>query len=121
MTDISVMGEWQVADVGGTRPLRNVLGEALRGRFSFEAGKYLFSFPSYGHFEEFFVSRAFVRFGAKRSSSGALVSMMSWRSFLKTPLRHRACFCGTDYDHEYFLRISFLFSKAEYLQGDSPA
>ena len=44
MTDISVMGEWQVAAVGGTRPLRNVLGEALEGRFSFEARKYLFFF-----------------------------------------------------------------------------
>ena len=54
MTDISVMGEWEVVGVGGTRPLRNVLGEALKGRFSFEARNYLFSFPSYVHFEEFF-------------------------------------------------------------------
>ena len=30
-----------------------------------------FSFLSYVHFEEFFVSRAFVKFGAKRSSPGA--------------------------------------------------
>ena len=36
MTDIS-MGELQVVCVGGTRPLRNVLGEALKGRFLFEA------------------------------------------------------------------------------------
>ena len=57
--------------VGGTQSLRNVLGEALKGRFSFEARNYLFSFPSYVHFEEFFVSRAFVKFGAKRSSPGA--------------------------------------------------
>ena len=54
MTDISVMGEWQVAGVGGTRPLENVLGEALKGRFSFEARNYLFSFQSYVRFEEFF-------------------------------------------------------------------
>ena len=54
MTDISVMGEWEVVGVGGTRPLRNVLGEALKGRFSFEARNYIFSFPSYVHFEEFF-------------------------------------------------------------------
>ena len=54
MTDISVMGEWQVAGVGGTRPLKNVLGEALKGRFSFEARNYLFSFQSYVRFEEFF-------------------------------------------------------------------
>ena len=44
MTDISVMGEWQVAGVGGIRPLEKVLGEALEGRFSFEARNYLFFF-----------------------------------------------------------------------------
>ena len=33
------MGEWQVAGVGGTRPLEHVLGEALEERFSFEARK----------------------------------------------------------------------------------
>ena len=54
MTDISVMGEWQVVGVGGTRPLWNVLGEAIEGRFSFEARNYLFSFLSYVRFEEFF-------------------------------------------------------------------
>ena len=54
MTDISVMSEWQVAGVGGTRPLENVSGEALKGRFSFEARNYLFSFQSYVRFEEFF-------------------------------------------------------------------
>ena len=47
MTDISVVGEWQVVGVGGTRPLRNVLGETLEGRFSFEARNYLFSFQNY--------------------------------------------------------------------------
>ena len=59
MTDISVMGEWQVAGVGGIRPLEKVLGETLEGRFSFEARNYLFSFQRYDLFEEFFVSRAF--------------------------------------------------------------
>ena len=44
MTDISVMGEWQVAGVGGFRPLEKVLGEALEGRFSLEVRNYLFSF-----------------------------------------------------------------------------
>ena len=39
---ISVMGEWQVVGVGGTRPLQNVLGEALKGQFGFEARNYLF-------------------------------------------------------------------------------
>ena len=61
MTDISVMGEWQVAGVGGTRPLRNVLGEALEGRFSFEARNNLFSFQSYVRFEEFFLFPALLK------------------------------------------------------------
>ena len=113
MTDISVMGEWQVAGVGGTRPLWNVLGETNEGRFSFEARNYLFSFQSYVRFEEFFVSRAFERFGAKCSSSGAFGFDDVLGLFLKTPLLHRAFFANSDYDHKYFLKISFLFSKAE--------
>ena len=111
MTDISVMGERQVAGVGGTRPLRNVLGEALEGRASFEARKYLFSFQSYVHFEEFFVSRASVRFGAKRSTSRAFGFDDALELFLKTPLPHRAFFANSECDHEYFLKISFIFSK----------
>ena len=96
------MGEWQVAGVGGTRPLRNVLGEALEGRFSFEARNYLFSFQSNVRLEEFFVSRAFERFGAKCSSSGAFGFYDVLEVFLKIPLRHRAFFENSDYDHEYF-------------------
>ena len=61
MTDISVMGEWQVAGVGGTRPLRNALGEALKGRYLFEARNYPFSFQSYVHFEEFFCFPCFCK------------------------------------------------------------
>ena len=95
------MGEWQVAGVGGIRPLKKVLGEALEpGRFSFEARNYLFSFQRYDLFEEFFVSRAFERFGAKRSSSGAFGFDDVLEVFLKTPLRHRAFFANSDYDHE---------------------
>ena len=82
------MGEWEVVGVGGTRPLRNVLGEALKGRFSFEARNYLFSFPSYVHFEEFLVSRAFVKFGAKRSSPGAFGFDDVLELFLKTAPGH---------------------------------
>ena len=76
--------------MGGTWPLGNVLGEALKGRLSFEARNYLFSFPSYVRFEEFFfVSRAFERFGAKRSRSGAFGFDDVLELFLKTPLRQR--------------------------------
>ena len=75
-------------DVGGARPLRNVLGEVLRGRFSFEAPNYLFSFPSYVHFEEFFVSRTIAKFGAKRSSPEAFGFDDVLELFLKTAVRH---------------------------------
>ena len=115
MTDISVMGEWQVVGVGGARPLRNVLGEVLRGRFSFEARNYLFSFPSYVHLEEFFVSRAFAKFGAKLSSPEAfgLISTMSWSSFWKLRSVTRHFLANSDYDHEYFFENFFSFFKAE--------
>ena len=88
--------------MGGIRPLERVLGEALEGRFSFEARNYLFSFQRYDLFKEFIVSRAFERFGAKRSSSGAVGFDDVLEVFLNTPLRHRAFFffANSDYDHE---------------------
>ena len=61
--------------------------------------------------KSFFVSRAFVKFGAKRSSSGAFGFDDALELFLKTLLRHRAFFANFEYDHEYFLKISFTFSK----------
>ena len=116
MTDISVIkmitwvAAWRIypswvndklRGVGGTRPLRNVLGETLAGRFSFEGRNYLFSFPSYVNFEEFFVSRAFVKFGAKHSSAGAFgfddVFELFWN-----PLGHRASFCEVRLRPEVF-------------------
>ena len=68
--------------------------------------------------KSFIVSRAFERFGAKLSSSGAFGFDDVLEVFLKTPLRHRAFFFANsdymDYDHKYFfLKISFLFSKTE--------
>ena len=113
MTDISVMGEWQVVGVGGARPLRNFLDEALRERFSFEARNYLFSFPSYVHFEEFFVSRAFAKFGAKRSSPGAFGFDDVLELFLKTELRHLAFSCELRLRPRVFFQNFFSFFKAE--------
>ena len=113
MTDISVMG--QVVGVGGTRPLWNVLGKAIEGRFSFEARNYLFSFLSYVRFELFFfVSRAFERFGAKCSSSGAFGFDDVLGLFLKTPLRHRAFVCELLLRPQVFLEnfLSFFQSRA---------
>ena len=62
----------------------------------------------------FFVSRAFERFGAKLSSLGPFGFDDVLEVYLKTPLRHWAFFSSnSNYDQEYFLKISFLFSKAE--------
>ena len=61
--------------------------------------------------KSFFVSRAFVKFGAKRSSLGLLVLTMSWSSFWKLRAVTRHFLANYDYDHEYFFKISILFSK----------
>ena len=55
--------------------------------------------------KSFFVSRAFERFGAKRSSSGAFGFDDVLEVFLKTPLRHRAFFC------ELLLRPRVIFDN----------
>ena len=99
--------------VGGARPLRDVLGKALNGRFSFEARNYLFSFPSYVHFKEFFVSRAFVKFGAKRSSPGAFGSVDVLELFLKTAPGHWAFSCELRLRPRVFFENFYSFFKAE--------
>ena len=67
--------------------------------------------------KSFFVSRAFERFGAKRSSSGASFGSDDvLEVFLKTPLRHRAFFANSDYmdyDYKYFFENFLSFSKTE--------
>ena len=63
--------------------------------------------------KSFSVSRAFQRFGAKCSSSGAFGLDDVLGLFLKTPLRHRA-FLGTlTTTTSISWKFSFLFSKAE--------
>ena len=93
-------------------PLEKPLDEALEGRFSFEARNYLFSFQRYDLFEEFFISRAFERFGAKRSSSGALGFDDVLEVFLKTPLRHRAFFCELRLRPRVIFEFFFFFQRA---------
>ena len=62
--------------------------------------------------KSFSVSRAFVRFGAKRSSSGVFGFDDALELFLKTPLCLWAFFANPECDHEiFFLKISFIFSK----------
>ena len=73
--------------------------------------KIISSFQSYAHFEEFFVSRAFVRFGAKRSSAWALVLTMSWSSF-ENSARSPGIFLQTlTTNSSIFLKITFLFQS----------
>ena len=66
----------------------------------------------------FFVSRAFERFGAKRSSFWAFGFDDVLEVFLKSPLRHRAFFANSEYDHEYFWKLPFFFSKSDPLLLD---
>ena len=65
--------------------------------------------------KSFIVSRAFERFGAKRSSSWAFSSDDVSRVFLKTPLRHRAFFCELRLRPRVFFEnfLSFFQSKAD--------
>ena len=55
--------------------------------------------------KSFLFPRAFERFGAKRSSSGAFGFDDVLEVFLKTPLYHRACFC------EFRLRPRVIFEN----------
>ena len=59
------------------------------------------------------VSRAFVRFGAKGSTSGAFGFEDVLELILKTPLRHRAFFANSDNDHQDVWEKFHSFFKAE--------
>ena len=62
--------------------------------------------------KSFSVSHAFVRFGAKRSSSGALGLVDdALELFLKTPLCLRAFLRTLNMTKRFCLKISFIFSK----------
>ena len=112
MTDISVMGEWKVAGVGGTRPLRNVLGEALKGRFSFEARKYLFSFQSYVHFEEFFCFPRFCKIWRQTFKLWSFWFRRCFGAFFENSALSPGIFCEPwIWPRDLFLKISFIFSK----------
>ena len=108
---ISAMGERQVVGVGGTRPLRNVLGEALKGRFSFEARNHLFSFPSYVHFEEFFVSHAFAKFERQTFEPWDFLFRRCLGDLFENCAPSLGIFWEFRLRHEYFLKISSHFSK----------
>ena len=63
--------------------------------------------------KSFCVSRAFERFGAKRSSSGAFGFDDDLKVFLKTLLRHRAFFCELRLRPQVFFENFLSFFKAK--------
>ena len=89
---------------------------ARLSRDDFHSKLEIISFPSrvMSVSKNFFVSRAFERFGAKCSSSGAFGFDDVLGLFLKTSAPSPGIFfLRTHCDHKYFLKISFLFFKAE--------
>ena len=71
--------------------------------------------------KSFFVSRAFERFGAKCSSSGAFGFDDVLGLFLKTPLRHRVFFCELWLRPQVFLEnfLSFFPKQSRFYSPDS--
>ena len=88
-------------------------GRGSQGTIFVRSSKYIFSFQRYVHFEEFFVSRAFVRFGAERSSAGAFGFDDFLELFLETPLGHRASFCELRLRPWVFFENFLSFFKAQ--------
>ena len=75
------MGESQVVGVGGTQPLRNVLGEALKGRFSFELENFSFFLELRSFRRVLFFPVLLQDLAPNLRAMELLVSTMSWRSF----------------------------------------
>ena len=63
--------------------------------------------------KSFFVSRAFAKFGAKRSSPETFGFDDVWELFLKTALRHQAFSCELRLRARVFFENFFSFFKAE--------
>ena len=90
---------------------RECFGQAYRGTIFVRSSKLSLFLPELRPFRRvFFVSRAFERFGAKCSSSGAFGFDDVLGLFLKTPLRHRAFF-RTLTTTEVFLENFLFFPK----------
>ena len=84
-------------------------------RDDFRSKLEIISFPSrvMSISKSFYVSRAFERFGAKRSSFGAFGFDDVLEVFLKTLLRHRAFFANSVYDHGRFFENILSFFPEE--------
>ena len=98
---------------GGTRPLRNVLGEALKGRFSFEARKYLFSFQSYVHFEEFFCFPRFCKIWRQTFELWSFWFRRCLGAFFENFASSQGIFCEPWIWPRDFFENFFYFFKAE--------
>ena len=115
MTDISVMGEWQVVGVGGTRPLWECFGRGYRGTIFVRSSKLSLFFPELCPFRRVFLFPALLKDLAPNvSSSGAFGFDDVLGLILKTPLRHWAFFCELLLRPQEFLEnfLSFFQSRA---------
>ena len=117
MTDISVMSEWQVAGVGGTRPLENVLGEALKDdlRSKLEIISFLSRVMSVS--KSFFLFPALLKDLAPNFQALGLLFRPCLGGLFENSALSTAFFCELRLHglrpQVFFLKISFLFSKTE--------
>ena len=89
-------------------------GEALKGRFSFEARKYLFSFHSYVHFaQEFFCFPRFCKIWRQTFERWGFWLRRCLGALLETPLGHRAPFCELRLRPRVFFENFLSFFKAQ--------
>ena len=110
--DNTTLFSWKSCGRGRDSATLECFGRGSQGTIFVWSSKLSLFFPELCSFRRVsFVSRAFIRFGTIHSSSGALGFDVVLELFLKTPLRNQSFFANSDYDHKYFLKISFLFPK----------
>ena len=87
---------------------------ALKGRFSFEAQNYLFSFQSYVRFEEFFCFPRFSKIWRQMFKLWGFWFGGCFGALFENSAPSPGIFANSDYDHKYFLKIflSFFQSRA---------
>ena len=99
----------------------NVLGEALKGRFSFDSSKICLFFPELCSFRRVFCFPRFCKIWRQTFEPwGFWFQRCHGALLLKTAPVTRRFLTNSDYDHEYFLKTSILFSKqSRYYLPDS--
>ena len=88
-------------------------GRGSQGTIFVRTSKISLFFPEICSFRRVFVSRAFVRFGAKRSNSGAFGFDDVLELFLETLLGHRASFCELRLRPRVFFENFLSFFKTQ--------